>query len=119
MTRRWPAYLQVHPALTFTSITANKIAYGLAVKNAESQLRKALEWLQRNEHVTPAAADDLTAASMKASAKKLGLIVELPDCFIASIASRLNLPLVTGDTADYESIRKTGAPWTLQNWRKP
>ena len=88
------------------------------MKNAESQLQKALEWLGRNEEVTPIGADYLAAASIKASARKAGLIVELPDCLIASIALRLGLPLVTGNTSDYESMRKTGAPLTLQNWRE-
>ena len=54
---------------------------------------------------------------IKASAKKLGLVVELPDCLIASIALPLDLPLVTGNTPDFESIRKTGAFLALQNWR--
>ena len=121
-----PEYLKGHDALvashaaafTFTSVTAYEIADGLGVKNAESQLRKALEWLGRNEEVTPTGADYLAAASIKTSAKKAGLIVELPDCLIASIALRLRLPLVTGDTADDESIRKTGAPLTLQKLRE-
>ena len=79
---------------------------------------EAMEWLSRNAEVTPTSADYLSAASMKASAKKLGLIVELPDCLIASIALRLGLPLVTGNTADYESIQRTGVPLVLQNWRE-
>lgn len=111
-------YLGFHRIFTFSSVTAYEIAYGLDVKNAESQLRKAMEWLRRNEEVTPTSADYLSAASIKSSAKKLGLIVELPDCLIASIALRLGLPLVTGNTADYESIRKTGVPLVLQNWRE-
>ena len=117
VTRHAAAYLRVHPVFTFSSVTAYEIAYGLGVKNAESQLRKAMEWLRRNEEMTPTSADYLSAASIKSSAKKLGLIVELPDCLIASIALRLDLPLVTGNTADYESMRKTGVPLVLQNWR--
>ena len=116
--RHAAAYLEAHAAFTFTSVTVYEIAYGLDAKNAESQLRKALEWLGRNEEVTPTGADYLAAASIKASARKAGLIVELPDCLIASIALRLGLPLVTGNTSDYESMRKTGVPLTLQNWRE-
>ena len=116
--RHAAAYLRVHPVFTFSSVTAYEIAFGLGVKNADSQLRKALEWLGRNEEVTPTGADFLVAASIKASAKKIGFIVELPDCLIASVALRLGLPLVTGNTADYESMRKTGAPLILQNLRE-
>ena len=118
MARHAAAYLEAHPSFTFTSVIAYEIAYGLDAKNAESQLRKALEWLGRNEEVTPTGADFLVAASIKASAKKIGFIVELPDCVIASVALRLGLPLVTGNTADYESMCKTGAPLTLLNWRE-
>ena len=115
--RQGAAYLQVHPAFTVTSVTVYEIAYGLSVKSAENQLRKALEWLGRNEEIAPTSADFRWAASVRASAKKLGLIVELPDCLIAAVAVRLALPLVTGNTADYESIRRTGVALELQNWR--
>ena len=117
--RHAAAYLQVYPAFTITSVTVYEIAYGLDAKNAESQLRKALEWLGRNEEIAPTGADFRWAASVKASAKKLGLVVELPDCLIAAAAVRLGLPLVTGNTADYESSRRTGVPLELQNWRAP
>jgi hypothetical protein len=53
----------------------------------------------------------------KASAQKLGFIVELPDCLIAAAAVRLSLPLVTGNTADYDSICKTGVELEIKNWR--
>ena len=79
---------------------------------------EAMEWLRRNAEVTPTSAGYLSAASIKSSAKKLGLIVELPDCLIASIAMRLGLPMVTGNTSDYESIRRTGVALVLQNWRE-
>ncbi len=94
-----------------------EIAYGLSVKGATSQLRKAMEWLSRNEEIVPLREDFLWAASVKASAQKLGLIVELPDCLIAAAAVRLGLPLVTGNTADYESICKTGVELEIENWR--
>ena len=85
MARHAAAYLKAHAAFTFTRVIGYEIAYGLGVKNAEGQLRKALEWLGRNEEVTPTGADYLAAASIIASAKKLGFIVELPVCLIASM----------------------------------
>ncbi len=110
-------YLQVHPTFTISSVSVYEIAYGLGVKSAASQLQKAMEWLGRNEEVVPLAIDFRWAATAKASAQKLGLIVELPDCLIAATAVRLGLPLVTGNTADYESIRKTGIDLEIRNWR--
>lgn len=111
------AYLTLNPTFTITSITVYEIAYGLSLKGAQSQLNKALTWLGRNEEITPTAADYKWAATVKASARNLGLIVELPDCLIAAAAVRLAIPLVTGNTADYESIQKTGVPLQLLNWR--
>jgi hypothetical protein len=34
------------------------------------------------------------------------------------VAARLNLPLVTGNTADFQAMQKAGLKITLQDWRK-
>jgi predicted nucleic acid-binding protein len=46
------------------------------------------------------------AATTKATARKQGSILELPDCLIAAVAVRLDLPLVTGD---FGAIQRTGS----------
>lgn len=106
-----------HGVFTFTSVTVYEIVYGLELKAASSQLRKALAWLSQNEQVTPANADYLAAATIRAAARKQGSILELPDCLFAAIAVRLQTPLVTGNSGDFRAIQKTGAKLTLQNWR--
>jgi len=47
---------------TFTSVTVYEIVYGLELKSALSQLKRALAWLDQNEQITPAAADFIAAA---------------------------------------------------------
>jgi predicted nucleic acid-binding protein len=73
--------------------------------------------MDRNETVTPAADDYVAAAVIRATARKQGSILELPDCLIAAVAVRLRLPLVTGNTEDFLAIQRTGANLKLRNWR--
>jgi predicted nucleic acid-binding protein len=95
MIARAADYAREHGIFTFTSVTVHEIVYGLEVKGASAQLQKALRWLNQNEEITPTAADYLQAAIIKASAGKQGSMVELPDCLIAAVATRLRMPLVT------------------------
>jgi predicted nucleic acid-binding protein len=76
-----------------------------------------MAWLKQNEEITPIDTDYLAAASIKAAARKQGSVVELPDCLIASIAVRLDRPLVTGNTDDFRMIRKAGINLLIENWR--
>ncbi len=111
-------YANEHSVFTFTSVTVFEIVYGLEVKNAHSQLLKVRSWMDRNEAITPIAGDYI-AATIRATARKQGSILELPDCLIAAIAVRLGRPLVTGNTDDFRAIQKTGVNLALENWREP
>jgi tRNA(fMet)-specific endonuclease VapC len=111
-------YAQHHRFFTFTSVTVYEIVYGLEFKAASSQLKRALAWLELNEQITPVNDDYLTAARTKAVARRQGEILELPDCLIAAVAARLNLPLVTGNTDDFQAIQRTGAKLIIENWRE-
>jgi len=114
---RAASYAIDHGVFTFTSVTVYEIVYGLELKGASSQLKKAMAWLKQNEEITPIADDYLFAATFKATARKQGSVVELPDCSIASIAVRLDCPLVTGNMQDFRAIQKTGINLTIENWR--
>lgn len=59
----------------------------------------------------------MEAAVVKAAARKQGSTVELADCLIAAVAVRLGLPLVTGNTEDFQAIQKAGSALQLENWR--
>lgn len=110
-------YAKEHGIFTFTSVTVYEIVYGLELKSASSQLKRAVEWLNQNEEITPTSADYLTAATIKATARRYGSSLELPDCLIAAVAVRLDVPLVTGNTEDFQAIQKTGINLMLENWR--
>jgi predicted nucleic acid-binding protein len=86
-------------------------------KGAFSQLKKVMAWLKHNEEITPVDVDYITAASIKATARTQGSVVELPDCLIASVAVRLNRPLITGNTDDFRAVQKTGVNLAIENWR--
>jgi tRNA(fMet)-specific endonuclease VapC len=111
-------YAQHHKVFTFTSVTVYEIVYGFEFKKATSQLSRALAWLEENEQITPLKEDYLAAARSKAFARQQGRNLELPDCLIAAVAARLNLPLVTGNTEDFQAIQRTGAGLTIENWRE-
>jgi predicted nucleic acid-binding protein len=110
-------YAKENSIFTFTSVTVYEIVYGLELKGSSAQLSKVLAWLNQNEQITPTNADYLLAASAKATARRQGLTVELPDCLIAAVAVRLRLPLVTGNTEDFRAIQKTGINLITENWR--
>jgi tRNA(fMet)-specific endonuclease VapC len=112
-------YAKEHGIFSFTSVTVYEIVYGLELKSASSQLKKAVEWLNQNEEITPTSADYLTAAQIKAIARKQGSALELPDCLIAAVAVRLERPLVTGNSEDFQAIQRTGINLILENWRDP
>jgi len=114
---RAESYAKDHGVFTFTSVTVYEIVYGLELKGASSQLKKVLAWLKQNEEITPLDADYLAAATIKATARKQGSVVELPDCLIAAVAVRLKRPLVTGNTDDFRTIQKTGINLAIENWR--
>ncbi|SRR5581483_2740478 len=117
VTRRAADYAREQGVFTFTSVTVHEIVFGLELKNAASQLRKVLAWLNQNEEVTPTAEDYVQAATTKAAARKRGSTVELADCLIAAVAVRLDLPLVTGNTEDFQAIQNAGTGLRIQNWR--
>ena len=111
-------YAQQYGVFSFTSVTVYEIVYGLQLKAASTQLKKALAWLNQNEQITPVNADYLAAASVKATARRQGVTLELPDCLIAAVAVRLERPLVNGNTQDFQAIQQTGVNLTIENWRE-
>jgi tRNA(fMet)-specific endonuclease VapC len=110
-------YAQLHGVFSITSITVYEIVYRLELKAASGQLAKALAWLNQNELITPTHDDYIAAARIKATAKRQGSILELPDCLIAATAARLEMPLVTGNTDDFRAIQRTGLALMIENWR--
>src|SRR5260370_38307951 len=99
-------YAKEYGVFTFTSMTVHEIVYGLELKNAQAQLRKVRAWLDRNEALTPVADDYITSATIRATARKQGSLLELPDSLIAAVAVRLGRHLLTRNTGDFLAIQK-------------
>jgi predicted nucleic acid-binding protein len=111
-------YAHQYGIFSFTSLTLYEIVYGLELKAASVQLKKALAWLDQNEKITPVNEDYVAAATIRATARRQGVVLELPDWLIASVPIRLQRPLVTGNTEDFEAIKKTGVNLIIENWRE-
>src|SRR5665213_2565869 len=84
--RRATDYAREHGVFTFTSVTVHEIVFGLQVKDAASQLERALAWLNQNEQVIPTAGDYVEAAVMKAAVRKQGSTDARADCLIPAVA---------------------------------
>jgi predicted nucleic acid-binding protein len=80
-------YAKEHGVFTITSMTVHEIVFGLELKGAQSQLRKVMAWFNQNDLITPVADDFISAATIRATARKQGSILELPDCLIAGSGS--------------------------------
>jgi predicted nucleic acid-binding protein len=117
--RHGDTYAETYTRFTFTSVTVYEMAFGLEAKRATKQLEDTLNWLSLNEQVLPIEEDYLTAARVKGKARLQGYVVELPDCLIGAVAARLGLTLVTGNTADFQAMKRAGLNLTLQDWRMP
>jgi predicted nucleic acid-binding protein len=100
VTRHATRYAGEHGIFTFTSVTVHEIVYGLELKMAAVQRRRALNWMNRNEQITPTHSDYVAAAIIRTTARRRGSILELSDCLIAAVAVRLERPLATGNTKD-------------------
>ena len=112
-------YAREHGVFSFTTVTVYEIVYGLELKSASSQLKNVLAWLARNDSITPAGEDYVTAARIRATARKRGSPLQMPDCLIAAVAARLGWPLVTGNTEDFRAIQKTcEVSLVIENWRE-
>ena len=62
-------YLEEHGVFTFTSVTLYEIVYGLELKRS-APTKRVIEWLNKNEEITPTSADYRTAARVKACREK-------------------------------------------------
>jgi predicted nucleic acid-binding protein len=71
-------YARQFRIFSFTSVTVYEIVYGLELKTASIQLKKVLAWFSQNDQITPSSADYLAAATIKATARKQGSLLELP-----------------------------------------
>ena len=113
------AYAAEDGRFEITSVSVHEILYGLRKKGAQIQIGFFNAWIARNVEHLPAPEDYRIAAVARGIAQTRGHTLELADCLIAAVASRLKLPLVTGNKGHYQAIRDTGLVLDLENWRVP
>lgn len=112
-------YALEHGQFEFTSVSVHEVIFGLARKGATAQIARFYAWIARNVEHTPSPEDYRLAAEVRGVAQARGRTLEMADCLIAAVASRLGLPLVTGNTAYYEAIQDAGLDLQIENWRVP
>lgn len=102
-----PAYQAIlaGKSLTVSLVTLAEIEYGMEVKNWGPRRRDLMyRFLSR---FTPLLPDIETAkqwAKTKSGCEQKGRPISFPDAWIAAAALQLNVPLVTHNASDYESV---------------
>jgi predicted nucleic acid-binding protein len=112
-------YAAIHLRFTFTAVSVHEIIYGLESKAASQQLVEARRAFAANEIVVPTLEDYDTAGHIRGAARRQGQQLALDDCLICAVATRLGLPVVTGNWAHFQAAQAVGLLCTLENWRSP
>ena len=110
-------YALEHGQFEFTSVSVHEVIFGLTRKGATAQTARFHAWIARNVEHVPLPEDYRLAAEVRGAAQARGRTLEMADCLIAAVASRLGLPLVTGNLAHYQAMHGSGLALDLLNWR--
>ena len=113
------AYLHHHSRLTYTSVSASELLFGLYAKDARKQIRQAKTFLRANEEVVPTSEDYWLVAEINAALKHMGKPIGEGDSMIAAVVINRGLTLVTGNTKHYKFVVDAGFPMRLADWRDP
>ena len=97
-------YAGEHGRFTFCSVTVLEILYGLHYRDARRQLRTAEASFRENEVVVPQLEDFHAAGRTRGIARRQGLQLTSDDCLIGAVASRLGIPVATGNTGHFEAL---------------
>ena len=113
------AYFSVFGRFTFSVTTVTELIEGLRRQGRDDRIASLLEKLESERHeVIPI---DLEAAKIAGhifgDLNRTGQPIGRSDPFIAAIAIREAVQLVTGNTKHFERIQSLGYPRRLENWR--
>jgi tRNA(fMet)-specific endonuclease VapC len=115
--RRALTYQEAHGKCSITVITAMEITSGLYRVRATVQIAR-FEAMLAGCEVVPFGEDAaVLAGKMDAALRLRGTPIDLNDIMIAAIAVVEGVPLVTGNTAHFETIRDAGYGLVIENWR--
>jgi tRNA(fMet)-specific endonuclease VapC len=115
--RRAVAYQAEHGSFSITVITAMEITSGLHRVRATAQIARFEAMLAGCEVAGFDEDAAVLAGQIDAVLRLRGTRVDLNDIMIAAIAIRERVPLVTGNTAHFETIRDAGFGLTIENGR--
>lgn len=110
-------YLSQHVRLTFTSVSAGELLFGLYAKDATRQLSMAQAFLQSHDELVPESRDYWLAAKIGGTLHRAGKPVGVADPLIAACAINRGCALATGNVRHYGFVADVGFPITIENWR--
>lgn len=117
--KRADAYLSVFGRLTLSVTTVTELVDGLRRKNRADRITWVLDLIEREGHEILSI--DLAAAKIAGQIfgdlHNQGQPIGRSDPFIAALAIREDIPLITGNTKHFERIQLLGYPLQLINWR--
>ena len=111
-------YLTRHRSLTLTYVSAHEMHFGLRAKQDSQALANLTKVFALSEIILPLGEDYILAAETRGRARTLGMQLALDDALIGAVATRLGLPVCTGNTSHYLHMRQAGLPVELTNWRE-
>ena len=115
------AYLSVFGQFTLSVTSVTELIDGFRRKGRDAEIERLLTKLETEAHEILIV--DLEAAKFAGNIfgdlHRAGKPIGRSDPFIAAIALREEIPLVTGNLEHFERIAALGYPLRLENWRGP
>ncbi len=113
-------YLARHGEFNVSVVSVMEIGYGLHRANRRTQLEAFESTLTATCNVLSfdeSAA--ILAGRIEADLERRGTPISVPDVMIAATALVARLPIVTGNVAHFDAVKKLGYELTIANWRTP
>jgi len=117
VTARAGAYLAQQGCFTTSAVSVAEIVYGLRRVGRDDRVAQFEASLAPAEVLPLDDAAARLAGRISADLERAGRIIGMPDVFIAAIALRNGLPIVTGNVAHFEQVRAAGYDLHIDNWR--
>lgn len=108
VTARAGAYLAQQGCFTTSAVSVAEIVYGLRRVGRDDRMAQFEASLDTAEVLSLDDAAARLAGRINADLERAGRIIGMPDVFIAAIALRNGLPIVTGNVAHFEEVRPAG-----------
>ena len=119
VTTKASAYYAEQGRYTFSTITVMEIVKGLSRKRREDAIERFLTLVDKSDLLTLDKVSAELAGRIYSDLEMVGRPIGVADVLIGALAIHHNLPLVTGNTSDYQRIQAAGYPLALENWRTP